>query len=256
MSTSTVLELSGVRAGYGSATDAISGIDLTVGRGEAVGILGANGAGKSTLLKVLGGLLPLRGGEITLDGTVLPKERPPARMRRGMVLLPEGHRVIGTLTVEENLRLAGVRYWPRGNRSHMNAVLPEVYELFPVLAERRSQLAGLLSGGEQQMVSLGRALVARPRVLLLDEPSLGLAPVVVERIYEALDHLRESELSLVVVEQNASRLEGLCDRMQVLRLGRVVATMHRGHIDHAGLRAAYFGDPSTAPAQNAASDRE
>jgi branched-chain amino acid transport system ATP-binding protein len=256
MSTTRVLELFGVRAGYGSATDAISSIDLAVGRGEAVGILGANGAGKSTLLKVLGGMLPLRGGQINLDGEPLSKERPPARMRRGLVLLPEGHRVISTLTVEENLRLAAIRHWPRGTRAHLQAVLPEVYELFPILAERRSQLAGFLSGGEQQMVSLGRALVARPRVLLLDEPSLGLAPVVVERIYEALARLRDSELSIIVVEQNASRLEDLCDRVHILRLGRIAATMQRGQIDPAEVRAAYFGDPSTAPAGDAASDRE
>jgi len=256
VSAPAVLEVTGLRAGYGSATDAVSGIDLTVRRGEAIGVLGANGAGKSTLLKVLGGMLPLRGGQISVDGTPLPTERPPARMRRGIVLLPEGHRVIGTLTVEENLRLAAIRHWPRASRTHLQAVLPEVYELFPVLAERRSQLAGFLSGGEQQMVSLGRALVARPRVLLLDEPSLGLAPVVVERIYDALGRLRDSELSVVVVEQSANRLENLCDRMHVLRLGRIAATMQRDQIDHAELRAAYFGDPSTAPAGNAASDRE
>jgi branched-chain amino acid transport system ATP-binding protein len=256
MTGAALLEMSDVRAGYGAATDAISDISLSVGRGEAVGILGANGAGKSTLLKVLGGMLPPRGGQIRLHGKALPKERPPARMRRGVVLLPEGHRVIGTLTVEENLRLGAIQHWPRQTRTHLQSVLPEVYDLFPVLAERRTQLAGFLSGGEQQMVGLGRALIAKPRVLLLDEPSLGLAPVIVERIYEALERLRERDLSIVILEQNAGRLEHLCDRVHVLRLGRIAATMQRGQIDHTALRAAYFGDSSTAPAGDAASDRE
>jgi branched-chain amino acid transport system ATP-binding protein len=251
------LEISGLCAGYGSATDAVAQIDLNIGRGEAVGLLGANGAGKSTLLKVLGGLLPPRAGVLRLDGKALPKERSSSRMRRGVVLLPEGHRVISTLTVEENLRLAAISRWPRGTRAHLQSVLPEVYEVFPVLAERRRQLAGFLSGGEQQMVSLGRALVAKPRLLLLDEPSLGLAPVVIDRVYEAMERLRQTDLSILVVEQNAGRLEGFCDRVHVLQLGHIVASMERGHIDHAALRAAYFGDrPSTAPAGDAASDRE
>jgi len=249
-----LLEVAGVCAGYGAATDAIADVSLTLGAGQAVGVLGANGAGKSTLLKVLGGLLPARRGQVRLDDAVLPREGAAQRMRRGVVLLPEGHRVLRSLTVEENLRLAAISYWPRRTRSHLRSVLPEVYDLFPVLAERRDQLAGFLSGGEQQMLSLGRALVARPRVLLLDEPSLGLAPVVIERIYDALRQLRSDEISILVVEQNADRLSGLCDEVHVLQLGRVVASMRGDQVDQDVLRAAYFGTvPPAAPIPGAVS---
>lgn len=245
-----ILEMRGLRAGYGAATDVLADIDLTVQTGEAIGVLGANGAGKSTLLKVLAGLLPARAGDIRLAGTPLPNQSAAARLRRGIVLLPEGHRVIRTLSVEENLRLAAISRWPRGVKSHLAQTLPQIYELFPILHERRRQLAGYLSGGEQQMVGLGRALVSSPSLLLLDEPSLGLAPVVIDRIYESLRRLRGTGLSLLIVEQNHARLDGLCDRMHVLRLGQIVLSTDGAHLDERALRKAYFGDldPSADPA--------
>lgn len=238
---STLLEVSHLRTGYGAATDVLLDIDLTVGEGEAVGIVGANGAGKSTLLKTVAGLVPVRSGTVTFAGAPLRKERPDRRLRRGIVLLPEGHRVLGALTVEENLRLAAISRWPGGVRARLDEVLPVVYEMFPVLHERRRQLAGLLSGGEQQMVSIGRALVSEPRLLLLDEPSLGLAPVVIDRIYESLRTLRETGLSLLVVEQNLGRLNALCDRLHILRLGEVTLSADGGDLSEDAIQNAYFG---------------
>ena len=246
----SLLEVSGLRAGYGTATDVLIDIDLAVAPGEAVGVLGANGAGKSSLLKVLSGLIPLRGGHIEFDGLELTKESSSARLRRGIVMLPEGHRVIRTLTVEENLRLAAISRWPRGVRARMDEALPLIFELFPVLNERRRQLAGLLSGGEQQMVSIGRALVSSPRLLLLDEPSLGLAPVVIDRIYEALGQLRETGLSLLVVEQNYERLSTLCDHLHILRLGEVTLSTGSAGMNEDAIRDAYFGHGDSSATAN------
>jgi branched-chain amino acid transport system ATP-binding protein len=197
---------------------------------------------------VLAGLLPARSGEIEFQGTRLDNESSSARLRRGIVLLPEGHRVIRSLTVEENLRLAAISRWPRGVRSRLDEILPVVFDLFPVLSDRRRQLAGLLSGGEQQMVSIGRALVSQPRLLLLDEPSLGLAPVIIDRIYESLGLLRQTGLSLLVVEQNYTRLNVLCDRLHVLRLGKVTLSTDGGTDNEEVIRSAYFGpEESSTP---------
>jgi len=243
---SALLEINGLRSGYGSATDVLHDVSLSIEAGTAVGVVGANGAGKSTLLKTLAGLVPVRSGDVLLDGTPLKRERPDARLRRGIVLLPEGHRVMRTLTVEENLRLAAISRWPGGVHARLDEVLPTVYELFPVLHERRRQLAGLLSGGEQQMVSIGRALVSKPRLLLLDEPSLGLAPVVIDRIYESLRMLRETGLSLLVVEQNLGRLNALCDRLHILRLGEVTLSANGGDLSEDAIKNAYFGQSGTS----------
>lgn len=238
----SLLTTRGLTAGYGSATDVLHDVDINVPAGAVVGVIGANGAGKSTLLRVLAGLEPRRAGTIELEGVPVPDEKPASRLRRGVVMLPEGHRVIRNLTVEENLRLAAIAVWPRGVRARLDAVLPTVYELFPRLAERRRQLAGLLSGGEQQMVGLARALVSQPKLLLLDEPSLGLAPIVIDRIYESLGTLRESGLSMLVVEQDYTRLNRLCDHMHVLRLGRIELSGRPDALnDEVAVRAAYFG---------------
>jgi branched-chain amino acid transport system ATP-binding protein len=240
------IEVRGLRAGYGAATDVLHEIDLDVPQGAAVGVIGANGAGKSSLLRVLAGLQSARGGTVRLDGNELPSESAATRLRRGVVLLPEGHRVIRKLTVEENLRLAAISTWPRGVKTRLAPTLPTVYELFPILHERRKQLAGLLSGGEQQMVSIGRALVSQPRLLLLDEPSLGLAPVVIDRIYESLGQLKQTGLSMLLVEQDYARLNRLCDQMHVLRLGTVTLSAPGALTDEGAVRAAYFGHEEAA----------
>lgn len=241
----TLLEVSALTAGYGDATDVLHQVDLSVPAGAAVGVIGANGAGKSTLLRVLAGLEPVRGGSVVLDGTRLHEEAPSRRLRRGIVLLPEGHRVLRNLTVEENLRLAAISVWPRGVKARLEEALPLVHDLFPILRDRRRQLAGLLSGGEQQMVSIARALVSQPRILLLDEPSLGLAPIVIDRIYESLGELRERGLSMLVVEQDYTRLNALCDQMHVLRLGRITLSGPGALEDEDAVHAAYFGDQQT-----------
>ncbi|WP_269304980.1 ABC transporter ATP-binding protein [Aeromicrobium sp. HA] len=244
---SALLTAKDLRSGYGSATDVLMGLDLEVGEGAAVGVVGANGSGKSTLLKTVAGLVPLRSGELTFGGVPLTRERADARLRRGIVLLPEGHRVMRTLSVEENLRLAAISRWPSGVKSRLDEVLPTVFDLFPVLHERRKQMAGLLSGGEQQMVSIGRALVSKPRLLLLDEPSLGLAPVVIDRIYGSLDTLRQTGLSLLVVEQSLNRLNALCDQLHILRLGEVTLSAKGGELSEDAIKNAYFGQSGTSP---------
>jgi branched-chain amino acid transport system ATP-binding protein len=250
------LEVRGLRAGYGAATDVLHEIELDVPQGAAVGVIGANGAGKSSLLRVLAGLQPARGGVLRLGGDELPSESAASRLRRGVVLLPEGHRVIRKLTVEENLRLAAISTWPRGVKARLTATLPTVYDLFPILHERRKQLAGLLSGGEQQMVSIGRALVSQPRLLLLDEPSLGLAPVVIDRIYESLGQLKETGLSMLLVEQDYTRLNRLCDQMHVLRLGSVTLSAPGALTDEGAVRTAYFGHEEAAGSTNTTPSKE
>ena len=245
------LTLRGVSAGYGNRTDAIQEIDLELDAGQVHGLIGANGAGKSTLLKVLGGLLPHREGTIEFAGqTLRPSEPAASRLRRGLCLLPEGHRVIPTLTVRENLSLATIGRWPRGHRAQLGRNIDVVHQLFPILSDRSGQLAGHLSGGEQQMLSLGRAIVSEPRVLLLDEPSLGLAPSIVDRIYEAIDQITERGIGLVIVEQNHARLQRACERIDVLRLGRIVHSAAADQLDERAVERAYFGERSRTTEPN------
>jgi branched-chain amino acid transport system ATP-binding protein len=234
------LSLVDITAGYGSG-DVLTGVSLEVAPGEAVGVLGANGAGKTTLMRVASGQLRPRGGSVVLDGEELRRVTPSRMVRRGVSLVAEGHEVVGTLSVIENLQLGAFRFWPK-ERTASTETLDRVFDLFPILAERRTQLASLLSGGQQQMLAIGRALMSRPRVILLDEPSLGLAPVVVEQIYERLDLLRrEGDLAMLVVEQSSERAQGFCDRTHVMRLGEIVAVAGPEGLGEDALRAAYFG---------------
>ena len=237
-----IVSLSEARAGYGG-TDVLHGVSLDVGASEAVGVLGANGAGKTTLMRVISGQLPLRGGRLELGGGPVRRASPPRMVRKGISLVAEGHEIVGTLTVLENLRLGAFRFWP-GKDAESAKVLDQVFDLFPILAERRHQLAALLSGGQQQMLAIGRALMARPTLLLLDEPSLGLAPIVVDEIYERLDLLRrETGLAMVLVEQSSGRATAFCDRVYVVRLGEVVAHSESASapLSEEALRTAYFG---------------
>ena len=196
---------------YG-AVEAVRGLSLEVKPGEIVGLIGPNGAGKSSTLHAIMGAAPVTGGDVRLDGRSLVGRKPEDVARRGIGLVPEGRRIFGELTVEENLRL-GLAARKRGRNG---GGMLRAYELFPVLREFRSRQAGVLSGGQQQQLAIGRALAADPDVLLLDEPSLGLAPKVVDVVFEALTEIRDSGLGVLLVEQRAQRTVALADRSHVL----------------------------------------
>ena len=214
-----MLEVRGVDSGYGQVR-VLEDVSLEVRSGEVVTLIGANGAGKSTLLKVVSGLLPAWKGSVVFDGEDVTSMKPDRRVSMGMALIPEGRQLFGTMTVEENLRL-GAYSRDRGATAEYGEDLGSVYELFPVLEERAAQTAGTLSGGEQQMLAIGRALMSRPRLLLLDEPSLGLAPMVIREIFAALGRLRERGLTMFLVEQDARIALKHADRGYVMRTGSI-----------------------------------
>jgi branched-chain amino acid transport system ATP-binding protein len=232
---SALLEVEGLTVGYGAAP-VLHDVSLTVQPGQIVAVLGANGAGKTTLLRALSGLLPAQRGHVTLDGRDLRKIKVEHLVRYGVAHVPEGRGVVTELTVEENLRLGGL--WRKPQPS-----LEPIYELFPRLAERRHNEGHQLSGGERQMLALGRALVAQPRLLLLDEPSLGLAPKITAQIMALLRDLRDrTGLAVLLVEQNVRSALSVADHAVVLSLGRIV-TRHDAAtlVDDADLRHAYLG---------------
>ena len=210
-----MLRLIDVRASYGAAP-VLHGVTLRVEQGETVALLGPNGAGKSTLLAAITGTLAHRAGSITVDGAELVREKSHAIVARGVALVPEGRLVFAPYSVEDNLRLGAVQL-----KGELGERYDYVYRLFPRLAERRRQAAGTLSGGEQQMLAIGRALMSAPRLLLLDEPFLGLAPLVVAEIRGALDKLRASGLTLLMVEQKLDIALAFASRAYVLIKGRV-----------------------------------
>jgi len=214
-----MLEVRNLSGGYGHGL-VVQGVDLQVERGETIALLGPNGAGKSTLLAALSGTLPQRSGSVRMDGDDLIGLPSHDIVARGVVQVPEGRRMFAPLSVRDNLRLGTVRLAGRTARAERER-FDFVYGLFPRLAERRTQLAGTLSGGEQQMVAIGRALMSKPRVLLLDEPFLGLAPLVVEEIRRALDALRGGGLTMVLVEQKLDIALPFTSRAYVLVKGRV-----------------------------------
>jgi len=206
---------------YG-AVEAVRGLSLEVRSGEIVGLIGPNGAGKSSTLHAIMGTAPVTGGDVRLDGSSLVGRRPEDVARRGVALVPEGRRIFGELTVEENLRLGLAARRPRRNG---RPPLAQAYDLFPVLREFRSRQAGLLSGGQQQQLAIGRALAAEPDVLMLDEPSLGLAPKIVDVVFEALSQIRDAGLAVLLVEQRAQRTVALADRSYVLANGELRLTL-------------------------------
>ncbi|MEH1101518.1 ABC transporter ATP-binding protein [Micromonospora sp. CPCC 205561] len=234
-----LLEVSGLVAGYGAAP-VLHGIDLTVARGTIAAVVGANGAGKTTLLRTLSGMLRPVAGRVVLAGEDLRGVPVEQLVRRGMAHVPEGRGVVGELSVDENLRLGGL--WRR-DRADAARALDEVYQLFEPLARRRRHLGHQLSGGERQMLALGRALVGRPRLLLLDEPSLGLAPRVVAQTMALLRRLRDDTgLTVLLVEQNVRSALSVADQGVVMSLGRVVSTAPAARLrDDADLRHAYLG---------------
>jgi branched-chain amino acid transport system ATP-binding protein len=236
---SALLETTGLTAGYGGGP-VLHDVDLAVPEGEIVAVLGANGAGKTTLLRTLSGLLRPTRGRIVFDGTDLRATRVEQMVRLGIAHVPEGRGVVTELTVDENLRLGGL--WRR-DKQDTHQALTEVYELFEPLARRRRHPGHQLSGGERQMLALGRALVGRPRLLLLDEPSLGLAPRVTGQIMALLRTLRNSTgLTVLLVEQNVRGALSIADRGVVMSLGRIVTTTDADTLrSDDDLRHAYLG---------------
>jgi branched-chain amino acid transport system ATP-binding protein len=231
-----MLDVRNLEARYGRIP-ALKGIDLRIRAGEMVALVGANGAGKSTLLRALSGV-QRSSGEILFEGENLQSLPPHERVALGIVHAPEGRQVFGPLSVEDNLRLGAYR---RG-RAQSARSLERVYAMFPVLAERREQAAGSLSGGQQQMLAIGRALMAQPRLLLLDEPSMGLAPRLVAEIFACVRRLRAADTALLLVEQNARAALAIADRGYVLETGRIVLTgTGTGLLADEKVRAAYLG---------------
>lgn len=236
-----ILTIDKLTAGYGRGPAALSGVSLTLEGNSLLGVVGANGAGKSTLMRSISGGLKPRSGTISFEGEAIRGHSTADLARRGVILLSEGHRTIRSLTVAENLQIAAMALNPRVVKRRVNQMLPAIQRMFPVLKEREKQLAGLLSGGEQQMLSIARAMMQRPKLLLLDEPSLGLAPLIVDRIYSSFEELQEQGVSMIVVEQNSSRIAKACSRMIVLRNGRITAEGTADELDGGRLHEAYFG---------------
>ena len=233
-----MLRLEGVDAFYGDL-QALHAVSLEVRAGELVALVGANAAGKTTTLRVISGTLPARRGRVLLDGQDLAGIPAHLRVARGVVQVPEGRRLFPFMTVQENLLLGA--HFPEA-RAHLDASLDYVLGLFPVLKDRASQLAGSLSGGEQQMCAIGRALMARPRLLMLDEPTLGIAPVLVQRIFETVAAINRDGVTILLVEQNVRRALALAHRAIALENGRVVlAGPARELLTDDRLKKAYLG---------------
>jgi branched-chain amino acid transport system ATP-binding protein len=236
--TMPLLEVTDLHSGYGDLP-VVQGVSFTVDEGEIVTIVGPNGAGKTTLLGTVTGLLKAWEGSVRFDGEAITTTPAHERPKLGLVMVPEGRKLFPFMTVEENLQLGA---FSKRGRKHADEALAEVYDLFPVLTERRSQLSGSMSGGEQQMCALGRAMMTRPRLLILDEPSLGLAPIVVERILAFVHQLAESGMTILLVEQNVHDALEMANRAYVLEQGRVVMSgPGKELLARPDLQAAYLG---------------
>jgi len=236
-----MLKIENLTTSFGSVI-ALDGVSMTAQESKITTVIGANGAGKSTLLRTISGLESPSTGSISWEGQSIVGRKPEDIVRAGIAHVPEGHAVISELSVEENINM-GSLFRRRTHKSDVAASLEEMYQLFPRLQERRKQLAGTLSGGERQMLAISRALVSRPRLLLLDEPSLGLAPLVVEQIIDCVNTLcRSTGLTVLLVEQNANTALGVADHGVLLALGKVVADRPAAELKaDSTLRAAYLG---------------
>ena len=233
-----MLATRGLRAGFGAQT-VLHGVDLDVPAGEVTGIFGLNGAGKSVLLKVIAGVVPTRAGVIALGGAEIQQLGPERRVSMGMAHVPQGRQMFRSLTVEQNLRV-GAHVLRRRDRSAYADELDRVFTMFPLLSERRRQAAGTLSGGQQAMLAVGRALISRPSIVLIDEPSAGLAPAVVEYLLESLQVIRQTGVTMLLVEQNIRFGLRLADSACLLQRGRIVYSGQTGELDSEQL-ASYLG---------------
>jgi branched-chain amino acid transport system ATP-binding protein len=233
-----VLEIRDMVCAYGQVA-ALKGVTLSVKAGQLIALIGANGAGKSTTLRAISGLVPPRSGTMTFEGEDITGASPQRVLARGIAHCPEGRRVFPHMTVEENLDMGA---YLRSDNSAIAADRNRIYGEFPRLAERRKQAAGTLSGGEQQMLAIGRALMSRPRLIMLDEPSLGLAPNIVERTFDIIRSIRDAGTTVLLVEQNAFAALQMCDHAYLLEAGRVVLSGAGAElIENEHVRRAYLG---------------
>jgi branched-chain amino acid transport system ATP-binding protein len=233
-----LLALEGLKVAYGGI-QAVKGVDLTVGKGELVCLIGANGAGKTTTLKGITGLQPVSGGTVRYDGDDVTGAPAFQLVRRGLAMVPEGRGVFGALTIEENLAMGA---YTRRDRDGIRADVERVFELFPRLKERRRQTAGTLSGGEQQMLAMGRAMMSRPRLLLLDEPSMGLAPLMVQKVFETVMAVSREGVTILLIEQNAKLALEVSHRGYVMESGLITLSGDAKALLHdPKVRAAYLG---------------
>jgi branched-chain amino acid transport system ATP-binding protein len=240
MEMAMLLQIEGLHVAYGRIR-ALRGVDLYVDEGETVALLGGNGAGKTTTLRTVSGLLTPVAGSITFDGRRIDGLRPHEVVGLGVGHVPEGRRIFPRMSVHENLAMGAYR-----RRGDLSSDIDRVFSLFPVLAERRNQSGGTLSGGEQQMLAIGRALMGQPRLLLLDEPSMGLAPLIVERIFDIIREINAQGTTVLLVEQNAAQALRLADRGYVLETGEIVMSdAAAALLSDARVRAAYLGDSAS-----------
>ncbi len=232
-----LLEIKGLSSHYGRI-QALDGIEIAVDSGELVALVGANGAGKTTLLRTLSGVQPASGGRILFEGRDITRLSPNARVRLGIAQVPEGRQVFGPMSVEDNLRLGAFTR----RAAEAEETLAAMYEMFPMLADKRRQAAGTLSGGQQQMLAIARALMARPRLLLLDEPSMGLSPLLIDETFETIVRLRGTGTTILLVEQNAFMALGIADRAYVLEAGRITLSgPGKALMDNEKVKEAYLG---------------
>ena len=233
-----MLELNNLNAGYGSF-QALFSVNLEVKKGEAIAVIGPNGAGKTTLLRTISGMLPVQSGNLSMEGTSL-KDVPPYRIIDfGIAHVPENRRLFSSMSIEDNLRMGA--FTPNA-RPHFEERLDFIFDLFPRLKERRSQIAGTLSGGEQQMCAIGRALMSSPKLLLMDEPSAGLAPVIVNQVFQLVQQIRDQGLTVLIVEQNIEQVLQIVDRAYLMEAGAIkISGKAEELIQSESIRKAYVG---------------
>jgi branched-chain amino acid transport system ATP-binding protein len=233
-----MLKVNDINVYYG-IIHALKGVSLEINQGEIVTLIGANGAGKSTLLQTISGLLKPKTGEIVFEDEHVAGKVPQLIVKRGISQVPEGRRVFSNMSVEENLELGA---YLRNDKKGIQEDFEKIYQLFPRLLERRKQLSGTLSGGEQQMLAMGRALMARPRLLLLDEPSMGLAPLLVKTIFQIIEEINKTGTTILLVEQNANMALSIADRAYVIETGKIVASGTAEELNQSDqIRNAYLG---------------
>jgi branched-chain amino acid transport system ATP-binding protein len=239
MTTPTLLKVTGLKVAYGGI-QAVKGVDFEVHEGELVSLIGANGAGKTTTLKAITGIQPVASGDIEFLGQSIKGQGAWDLAHQGLVMIPEGRGVFARMTIVENLQMGA---YTRKDESGVPGDIEQVFEIFPRLKERADQLAGTMSGGEQQMLAMGRALMSKPKVLLLDEPSMGLSPLMVDKIFEVVQTIHKQGVTMLLVEQNASRALSLADRGYVMESGEITMSgQARDLLTDPKVRAAYLGE--------------